>query len=221
MLRIAVAATLLSGSAVHAAESCAIPPGLAPAPVVAQEEQRLLHIERFVLAYYWWPENCAKFPGEGCTQHFGFKLHGLWPDGAGETYPQYCERPTPIAPATVRANWCMTPAASLLQHEWAKHGTCNWKTAEAYFADERRLSDRVTMPDVSTLPAAGLTAGAIRSAVAAANPGLPRAALFVGTDNKQRLTEVRVCMDLAYKATACEDGRIGAPDRVPVQVRAR
>lgn len=204
-----------------AADACAIPPDLTPAPVERSVESRVLPIEKYVLAWYWWPENCAKFPGEGCTQKFGFKVHGLWPDGAGETYPQYCRPASPLPLPTVREHWCMTPAVSLLQHEWAKHGTCNWATPDAYFIRARKISERVRMPDADRLPAEGLNAGKIRDAVLALNPQLPRAALFVGTDKRQRLTEVRLCLDLAYKPAACEGGQVGAPDRVPVQVRKR
>ncbi len=221
MFRIAAAVAMLIGSAAHASESCAIPSGLSPAPAGPQEEQRILPVEKFVLAYYWWPENCATYPGEGCSQHFGFKLHGLWPDGAGETYPQFCRAPTALSRRTVRANWCMTPSVTLLQHEWAKHGTCHWPDERAFFADERRLADTVHLPDASALPKAGLTAGGLRDAIIAANPALPREALFVGTDNKQRLTEVRICLDRSYRPMPCEGGHVGAPDRVPVQVRAR
>ena len=64
-----------------------------------------------------------------------------------------------------------------------------------------------------------MTAGDLRDAVVAANPQVPRAALFVGTDRKQWLTELRVCLSLAYAPTPCNGGDIGAPDSVPIQVR--
>ena len=220
MLRFAALALLVSGSA-NAAESCAVPPDLTPAPVLNEGEARPRPIEKYVLAWYWWPENCAQFPGEGCNQGFGFKLHGLWPNAADLPYPQFCRPPGQLDRRTVRENWCMTPSVTLLQHEWAKHGTCRWPTPKAFFKTERRLNERYRMPDASKLPAAGLTAGAIRTAVIAMNPGVPRDALFVGTDKKQRLTEVWMCLDLAYHAVQCDGGRIGAPDSVPVQVRAR
>ena len=205
-------------SGVQAAESCAIPAGLSPAPVVPQEERRLMAVEKYILAYYWWPQSCRNYPGEGCSQNFGFKVHGLWPDGAGKSYPQFCRAPTALATRTVRANWCMTPSTSLLQHEWAKHGTCNWKSEQAYFGDAQKIAATITMP---TLATGKTTAGAVRDAIVRANPKLPRFSLFVGTDRKQWLTEVRVCLDLKYRPVPCEDGDIGAPDRVPVQVWPR
>ena len=211
---------LVAASAAQAATSCAIPPNLTPAPVGPSEEQRILPVEKFVLAYYWWPENCRQYPGEGCSQHFGLKLHGLWPDGAGETWPQYCRPATPLPIATVRANWCMTPSVTLLQHESAKHGTCFWPNADAFFADERKLYDKYPMPELDTLKGR-LTAGDIRDAIVRANPELTREAVFVGTAKKQWLTEVRICLNVSYRPMPCEDGKVGAPDRVPVRIRPR
>jgi len=44
---------------------------------------------------------------------------------------------------TVKANLCMTPSPWLLQHEWQAHGTCNWKTPEAYFKKARQIRERL------------------------------------------------------------------------------
>lgn len=200
-----------------AAASCAVPADLVPAPVVPQEERRVLPIRKYVIAWYWWPQNCRRYPGAGCDAGFGFKVHGLWPDGAGRTYPQFCRAPTALDVRTVRRNWCMTPSTSLLQHEWAKHGTCGWRSADAYFADAAKVAARVSLPDAESLTRA-TTAGAVRDAIHANNPRLPRGSVFVGTDRKQWLTEVRVCLDLRYRPMRCEDGDIGAPDRVPVRI---
>ena len=212
-----IAALLLLFAAPAVAQSCAIPPNLTPAPAGAPEEQRLVPVTRLVLAYFWWPEQCRTHPGEGCSQHFGFKVHGLWPDGAGRSFPQFCKAPTAIDPATVRANWCMTPSVTLLQHEWAKHGTCNWADAPAYFGAAKTVADTLVLPD----PARIRTAGGLRDAVTAANRSVPRGAIFIGTDRKQRLTELRVCLTLDAKPADCEAGDIGAPDRVPLRATPR
>lgn len=217
-----IIALLLSAlpATVVAAPSCQLPPDLTPAPVVRQEVQRVLPVEKLVLAYYWWPENCvgdrSDADAAGCRAGFGFRVHGLWPDGAGRTYPQFCRVPTQLDVATVRANWCMTPSTSLLQHEWAKHGTCHWATPRDYFRAARRVADTITMPDATALPANRRTAGGLRDAIVAANPKLPRTSLFVGTARKQWLTEVRVCLDLRYQPVACDGDSRGAPDAVPI-----
>lgn len=205
--------------AVAAAAACAVPADLVPAPAQPQEETRIVPVTRLVLAYYWWPQECRRPDAAatpGCRAGFGFKVHGLWPDGAGKTYPQFCRAPTPLDIAEVRKNYCTTPSPSLLQHEWAKHGTCHWPDAASYFSHERRVAAAITLPELDRVPV--VTAGAVRDAFVAANPALPRASLFVATDRNQWLTEVRVCLTLDDRPTACEAGDVGAPDAVPVRV---
>ena len=224
-MRNIIAALLLAAApAAQAAESCTVPNGLQPAPVTLQEPTRILPVTSLVLAYYWWPQQCQRPDSAtepSCKAHFGFKVHGLWPDAANRTYPQFCRPPTPLTPATLHANYCMTPSATLLQHEWAKHGTCHWSSQADYFASARRVAATIQMPLADKLPTNGLSAGALRTAIIAANPSLPRASLFVGTDRKQWLTEARVCLTLDYSPTACETGNIGAPDNVPIRIRPR
>ena len=203
--------------------ACTVPPGLTPAPANEIGEKRLLPVTKMVLAYYWWPENC-QYPGgdkQGCDAGFGFKVHGLWPDSVGKTYPQFCRLPTQLTPDQVRANFCMIPSTTLLQHEWVKHGTCHWPSPEAYFGDTRRIADSIVMPDAASLPGEGLTAGKLRDAIVARNPQLSRDGLFVGTNKKQWLTEAWVCLTTDYAPMRCEDGNIGAPDPVPIRVRRR
>ncbi len=204
-----------------AAIACAVPADVVPAPVLPPEETRIVPVEHLVLAFYWWPQACRR-PDEanapGCRAGFGLRVHGLWPDGAGTTYPQFCRTPTPLDLPEVRRNWCMTPSPSLLQHEWAKHGTCHWPDAAAFFADERAVAAKFTLPDLDR-PAAA-SAGAVRDAFVAANPVVPRTAIFVGTDKNQWLTEGRVCLDLAERPAACGGGS-GAADSVPLRVWPR
>ena len=213
----------LLAAAIVASASCAIPPNLTPAPARPQEEQRQLPVTRLVLAYYWWPEQCRNDNTDpvGCKSGFGFKVHGLWPDSVGQTWPQFCRAPTPIDLPTVRANYCMTPSPGLMQHEWAKHGTCGWPTPAAYFAAARKVADTIALPDVDQLPKDGLTAGAIRDAIVAVNPKLTRAMLFVGTDKNQWLTEMRVCLTTDYAPMPCIEGDYGAADRATVRVWPR
>ncbi len=202
-----------------AALACAIPTGLTPAPALPQEESRIVPIEHFVLACYWWPQECRRADTAatpGCHAGFGLRVHGLWPDGPGTTYPQFCRAPTPLAAAEVRRNWCLTPSVTLLQHEWAKHGTCDWPDAAHYFADMRRVAASIALPDLDRV----VTAGAVRDAMVASNPRLPRDAVFVGTDSNQWLTEIRVCLNLARHPHGCETG-VGAPDSIPVRIWPR
>ena len=202
---------MLEVLAAVAALACAVPADLTPAPAQPQEETRIVPVEHLVLAYYWWPQECRRDDSAatpGCHAGFGLRVHGLWPDGPGTSYPQFCRAPTPLDVAEVRRNWCLTPSPALLQHEWAKHGTCHWPDAAT-----------IALPDLDRLRVA--TAGAVRDAIVGLNPGVPRAVIFVGTDKNQWLTEVRVCLDLADHPSSCAAGSTGAPDSVAVRVWPR
>lgn len=211
---------LLVAAALAAGVACAVPAAIGPAPAVPTEESRIVPVEHLVLAFFWWPQQCRRPDADsaGCHAGFGLKVHGLWPDGAGTTYPQFCHAAPPLDVAEVRRNWCLTPSPSLLEHEWAKHGTCHWPDAATYFAAEQRVAATIVLPDLDQSPAA--SAGAVRDAFVAANPAVPRTAIFVGTDRNQWLTEVRVCLDLAERPAACTAGT-GAADAVPLRVWPR
>ena len=185
----------------------ASPPDNEPDPPVAG----------YVLALSWSPEFC-RFRGsdprhaDQCgVQQFGFIVHGLWPQGNGRRHPRACRTAEPVTRATLRAHFCMMPSARLMQDQWAKHGSCGWDSAPAYFSRTQALWQTLAMPDIEALPEAGLTAGRVRDAFVAANPGLSRRALFIDRDDKGWLEEVRVCYNATFTATPCPAG-IGAGD---------
>src|SRR3546814_4423107 len=100
----------------------------------------------------WSPQHCAdvrnpngardRFQCSGENGRFGWVLHGLWPETDGPGYPQWC-RPAKIVPQPVlKQHLCMTPSAQLLQHEWAKHGTCMSPHPAAYFRSAAILFGR-------------------------------------------------------------------------------
>lgn len=179
-----------------------------------------------MLAVTWMPQTCET-RGDGAgdlacgsSNRFGWTLHGLWPNADGRPYPRYCRPATRVAEATIRANLCRTPSVSLVQHEWAAHGTCGWDTPEAYFADAARLYDGLKRPDPTTIApgSRGPTAGQLRNAFTTANPGLPRDAIYVAVASGNRLREVRICHDLELKAARCPVGGLGTPDEVVLTV---
>ena len=214
---------------VAAAESCVLPASL-PAPemerVRPDEVVAGRTIRYHLLAVTWMPETC-RTGGDGqgdlaCDSgnRFGWTLHGLWPNADGKPYPRFCRPATRVSDATIRANLCRTPSVDLVQHEWAAHGTCGWQTPEAYFAQAAALYDGLEKPDPTALApgARGPTAGQLRDAFAAANPGLPRDAINIAVASGNRLREVRVCHDLKFEPAACPSGGLGAPDRVALTV---
>ncbi len=215
--------------AVAGAESCVLPERL-PAPemerVRPDEVVAGRTIRHQLLAVTWMPETC-RTGGDGqgdlacdSENRFGWTLHGLWPNADGKPYPRFCRPATRVSEATIRANLCRTPSVDLVQHEWAAHGVCGWDTPEAYFARSAALYDGLNKPDPTRLApgARGPTAGQLRDAFAAANPDLPRDAVYVAVASGNRLREVRLCHDTAFEPTACPGGELGAPDRVVLKV---
>lgn len=206
-----------------AVESCVLPTRL-PAPHmeavspddVVADRPILFHM----LAVTWMPETCrAGGDGQGdlaCNSEnrFGWTLHGLWPNSDGRPYPRYCRAATRVSDATIRAELCRTPSVDLVQHEWAAHGTCGWDTPEAYFAQSARMYDGLARPE----PREGMTAGQLRDAFAAANPGLPRDGVYIATTDRVRLREVRICNDLSFNPRPCPGGDVGAPDATVLTV---
>lgn len=216
----ALALLALSAAPAFAQTACTIPPQITPPPaprVRADEIVRNVPVAYYVLALSWSPEWCrtrkaSRYDTLQCRDNrFAWVLHGLWPNGAGQRHPAFCGPPVQLPAATLRRNLCMTPSADLLQHEWAAHGSCAFKTPDAYFAQGSALYTTLKRPS----PLRAKTAGDVRTAFAAANPGFPRNGIFVGTQSG-KLSEVRVCYDLAFKPRACPQR--GAPDAVAIAV---
>lgn len=226
------AATPPPVSTVPAAEgdTCVVPPDVRPARPYAipqDEAVRDVPVAYHLLAVSWSPQACRTgrdYPDQRlqCADNrFGLTLHGLWPNGAESRHPRYCATQAPaLRPETVRRHFCMTPSPRLMQHEWAAHGTCGWESAEAYYADAARLWDALVKPDLEAIPADRLTAGAIRDAFAAANPGLPRRAVIVVLADDDAFREVRLCYSRDLAPMACPRG-LGPPDRVRVTLASR
>lgn len=218
------------GATVTAAQSCILPDRIAT-PVMERVRPDEVVADRTILyhllAVTWMPETC-KAGGDGkgdlacgSENRFGWTLHGLWPNADGRPYPRYCRPATQVSQETIRANLCRTPSVDLVQHEWAAHGVCGWETPEAYFEQAATLYDGLNRPDPTTLPGAGTrgpTAGQLRDAFVAANPGLPRDAVYIAVASGNRLREVRICHDLSFKTAACPVGGLGTPDNVTLTV---
>lgn len=183
----------------------------------------------YLLSLSWSPQHCAelrnpkgardRFQCSGEKGRFGWVLHGLWPEAATAAYPQWC-RPAKIVPQPVlRRHMCMTPSAQLLQHEWAKHGTCMSPNPAAYFRAAEILFRAVRFPDMEKLAREPQTAGSIRRAFAAANEGVGAPMIAVTVDNKGWLNEVRLCLGARMRPQRCKPFQAGEGDRRPVRVR--
>lgn len=213
----------LPGTAQAQAHQCRIAERIAPVeaprpdgPVVRSP------IARYTLALSWSPEFCrtrARDPGQamqcsGNSGRFGFIVHGLWPEAASGRPPQWCAlTPRPSA-ATLRANLCMTPSTRLLEHEWAKHGSCMAKRPDDYFKVAGILWRSLQFPDMDRLSRqTPLTAGDLRRGFVALNPGWRSDAVAIDTGRSGWLREVKLCYGRDFLPRTCPRGQLGARDR--------
>lgn len=220
MIRAAcAAAALLSAPAAHAqAYQCAVPDSIptprpdGPSP---REPRRVLPIGGYTLALTWAPQYCRSNARDRSAQfqcasgnRFGFTLHGLWPDGRGATWPQYCAPAAILGQDVLRRNLCATPSPQLLQHEYAKHGTCMGVPPAQYFAQATGLYRRLRYPDMEMLSRRrGLTAGQFAAAFARSNPGIATNMVRVSATRGGWLDELWLCLDTRFAFSACPKGK--------------
>ena len=217
---------LLPGMATAQAMSCALPdavPRPRPALPSDREPVRRLPVGSYTLAISWSPQFCRTRSGAGregsntqfqcgSGNDFGFVLHGLWADGMGKEWPQFCRATPLLSRATIRRNLCATPSAQLLQHEWAKHGTCMaGYTPDRYFAQSTAMYRRLRFPDMDALSRRPvLTAGALAAAIAGANSGLRPDMMRITTTRDGWLDEVWLCADTRFRYIRCPTHQGGA-----------
>ena len=122
---------LTAGTALAQADRCVIPDRLPQAGDTGRGgPRRVLPVGGYTLALTWNPGFCRQSANRGEFQcepvnRFGFVLHGLWPDGRGAIWPQYCAPPPRLAEAEIRRNLCTMPSAALQRQQYAKHGSCS------------------------------------------------------------------------------------------------
>ena len=158
----------------------------------------------YVLALSWSPEFCHSHPSNAQCQsrHFGFVVHGLWPQFV-DGYPEHCStQPGLSDPASMTD---IMPDASLVAHEWTTHGTCSGLDPEAYYKLVRRAFDSVHIPARLSAPGqmGSLTPQQIKEEFVAANPHLRSENLAVSCGNNY-LTGVSVCLTKQLEPTSCQ-----------------
>ncbi len=207
-------------------EAPATVPDVHPEGPSASEPARMLPTVSYTLAVSWAPQFCHGKAGDpaavfecGGANRFGFTLHGLWPDGEGALWPQYCAAAVLLPRPLVRQHLCSTPSAQLLQHEYAKHGTCMGVPPADYFARSTGLYARLRYPDMAALAARrDLTAGAFAAAVAQANPGMSAEMMRLNVNRGGWLEEVWLCLDLNFRFRACPATQGGAAPETRIKI---
>jgi ribonuclease T2 len=213
--------------AAHAYQ-CRAPTASVSVPQIEQDgPTRLMSVSGYTLALSWSPEFCrnrADNPRNasqcsGNNGRFGFIVHGLWPNGRGDSFPQWCPTRRQPDPALVRQNMCMTPDARLLAHEWAKHGSCMARTPESYFKVTRILWNSLRWPDLDRLSRQkGLNAGAVRQAFADANPHWRAGDVGLSVNERGWLEALQVCYGTDFMPAPCKRAQLGPADATSVKI---
>lgn len=124
---------------------------LSALPALADRE-KAGDFEYYVLSLSWSPNWCAMVgsaqdsPQCEARRHYGWILHGLWPQYA-RGYPSYCRSAEP--PPSRRMTAAMSDVmgtSGLAWHQWRKHGICTGLSAADYFALARRAYEAVNRP---------------------------------------------------------------------------
>ena len=182
----------------------------------------------YILTLSWSPTYCADQAKRNRDQlqcfserSYGFVIHGLWPQY--ETgYPDRC--PTRFRDPSDKLVTQMlnfSPSEGLIHHEWDKHGTCSGLNALDYFRLAVKSFKKLNRPkrfkelDRPLL----MTASQIEQSFYEANPALPQNSLFV-TCARQKLREVRICLDKAGEPRRCSasalKGRCRSKDKLRI-----
>lgn len=230
-LPIALLAALSSTPvAARGGPTCQVPSSL-PRPMLegptSEEPRRIVPIGSYTLAVSWSPQYCAsrttspqdRLQCGGGLGTFGFTLHGLWPDGRGARWPQYC-KPTRLVPdRVVRDNLCVTPSVQLIQHEWEKHGTCMEHRPADYFARSAQLFKALRFPDMGRFHGRTVAALTFQQAFADANPGMRADQMRLNVNRQGWLEEVWLCLDIRFRHRTCPVQQGGAAPAATIRVR--
>lgn len=166
----------------------------------------------YLLTLSWAPEFCATQGGRGSSSecgpshHFGFVVHGLWPENEDGSYPQHCGSSSPVSQDIVRQMMPIMPASYLIQHEWSTHGTCSGLDAQTYFGDIRQAFSQLQIPAEYHAPSQALNTspGQIEQKFAAANSA-PAAAFRVSCSGSE-FVALEVCLTKDLKYRQCGSG---------------
>jgi ribonuclease T2 len=169
----------------------------------------------YVLSLSWSPGFCATPAGRnedfqcGPTRHYGFVLHGLWPQYEKGGWPQDCpvdRTAGRVDSALVDEMLPIMPSPKLVRHEWQKHGTCSGLSVRDYFDEATDAFHSITIPARYEAPqqAIQVDPDQLRADFAQANPTLGHDGFVVlCSGNGRYLQEVRACLRSDLSGRAC------------------
>lgn len=218
----------LPATAQAQAYQCSAPAAPVSVPQITRDGPvRQMPVTGYTLALSWSPEFCrgrenSRAHARQCSGRdgrFGFIVHGLWPNGRGNAWPQWCSTRRSLTPATLSPHLCMTPDARLLAHEWAKHGSCMVGSPETYFRVTQVLWNALHWPDFDRISRQdGLTAGDLRRAFADANPPFRPENIGLRLNARGWLEEMRLCYGRNFRPARCSPAQFGPADDATARI---
>ena len=222
------AAAIAVPATAHAqAYQCRAPTVASVPQITPDSPRRQMPVTGYTLALSWSPAFCRtredsranRVQCSGDNGRFGLVVHGLWPQGANGSWPQWCATRERLTPAQVRGAMCMMPSERLVARQWAKHGSCMVRRPETYLGVTRVLWESLRLPDYDRISREdALTAGRIRTAFADANPGWSASAVGVKLNRDGWLEEIRLCYNRRFRPTRCDANRFGARDTASAKI---
>lgn len=164
----------------------------------------------YLLSLSWAPTYCSEHPNDNSTEcrpgeHKAFVLHGLWPQSQSGPPPENCGSARPVSQQIVRQMLAYFPSASLIQHEWARHGTCSGLSASDYFAGVEQAFKTAQVPDAYKNLQQQSTLGPHEIEANFANTNhAPEGAFRISCHNGE-LVGVEACMSKSLQFQACSE----------------
>jgi len=166
----------------------------------------------YLLTLSWAPEFCATHESGRTSSecdpnhHYGFVVHGLWPENQNGSYPENCAPAQPVSNDIVRSMLPVMPARGLIQHEWATHGTCSGLSSQDYFAEVEQAYRALKVPAEYQHPAKALQSapGDMEQRFADANQA-PKNAFRVTCSNGE-FVALEICLTKDLKYRGCGAG---------------
>ena len=164
----------------------------------------------YLLSLSWSPQYCMEMgddpsdPQCGVGRHFGFVVHGLWPENQRGMNPRACQPAPALDPQTAKSALDIMPSQQLIVREWGEHGTCSGLRPAEFLKQTRTAWQKVRIPAKYQAPPAPLIVPVkeFRQALMDANPGLKSENFALYCDDRS-LREVRVCMDRNLNFRTC------------------
>lgn len=190
-------------------------------PVLAGMGDRPGDFDYYALVLSWSPSFCLSGGGShsgdpqcGTSRPYAFVLHGLWPQ-FDVRWPEDCDvgnDPTTVPDNLAQSMLDIMPSDKLVQHEYAKHGTCSGLDMGAYFLMARRLFTSINVPPkyVNLTSEIQEPLDGLRSDLLAANPQFKPGMIAVDCDKHGRLVEIHFCYSKTGEPQNCGRNEIQA-----------